>query len=117
MPDWSVILQVATLILLGVGGYLLALFKTGAEAAVKASAEEGAKAAIRELEWTKVLARELQKSRGQERQELRFRAYGGLWKELRPLAIYDPTDIDNEIAADLLTKLTAWYFSECGGLL
>jgi hypothetical protein len=113
----SMILQILTLVLLGLGGYLLVLFKTGAEAAIKASAEEGVRAAIRELEWSKVLARELQKSRGVERQGLRFKSYGGLWKELRPLAIYDPAAIDNKAAGDLLTKLSTWYFSECGGLL
>jgi hypothetical protein len=51
------------------------LFKTAAQDAVKTSAEEGAKMAIRELEWPKEFARELQKSRGLERQELRFRSY------------------------------------------
>jgi hypothetical protein len=117
VADWSVILQVLTLILLLVGGYLVVLFKVGAEAAIKASAQEGVKAAIRELEWPKALARELQKSRGVERQGLRFKSYGGLWKELRPLAIYDPTVIDNKAAGDLLTTLSTWYFSECGGLL
>lgn len=77
MPDLSVILQLLTLILMGLGGYLLLLFKTAAGAAVKASAEEGVKAAIRELEWTKTLAREFQRSRGVERQGLRFKAMEG----------------------------------------
>ena len=43
MPDWNLILQLVTIILLGLGGYLLVLFKTAAQAAVKTSAEEGAK--------------------------------------------------------------------------
>jgi hypothetical protein len=87
MTDLNVILQLVRLLLLGFGGYLLTLFKTATEAAVKTSAEEGAKAAIRELQWPAELARELQKSRGMERQELRFKSYGALWRELRPLAI------------------------------
>jgi hypothetical protein len=88
-----------------------------ARAAVKTSAEEAARAVIRELEWPAELARELQKTRGVERQELRFKSYGGLWKELRPLAIYDDADIDKEKVGDLSSKLSTWYFSECGGLL
>lgn len=114
---WSVILHLLTLTLLGVGGYLLIMFKTAAQAAVKTSAEEGAKTAIRNLAWPKEFARELQKSRGLERQELRFKSYGALWKELRPLAIYDMAKIDKKAAGNLFTKLTDWYFSECGGLL
>jgi hypothetical protein len=117
MQDWNVILHLLTLGLLGLGGYLLTVFKTATEAAVKTSAEEGAKAAIRERTWVADLARELQKVRGSERQELRFKSYGALWKELRPLAIYDPTRIDNKAVGDLFTKLTGWYFSESGGLL
>jgi len=117
MLDWAVTLQLLNLAFLGVGGYLLFLLKTGAEATVKTSAEEGVKAAIRKLEWPAELARELQKARGTERQELRFKSYGGLWKELRPLAIYDATIIDRKTVGDLYAKLTNWYFSECGGLL
>jgi hypothetical protein len=117
MPDWNVILHLLTLTLVGLGGYLLVVFRTATEAAVKTSAEEGAKAAIRNLEWPKEFARELQKSRGLERQELRFKSYGTLWKELRPLAIYDVVRIDKQAAANLSSNLTNWYFSECGGLL
>lgn len=117
MPDSNAILQVLTLGLLALVGYFLKVFKTAAEAAVKTSAEEAAKAAIRERTWAADLARELQKIRGAERQELRFKSYGALWKELRPLAIYDPTRIDNKAVGDLFTKLTGWYFSESGGLL
>ena len=54
---------------------------------------------------------------GVERQELRFKSYGALWKELRPLAIYDETIINRKIVSDLSSKLSDWYFSECGGLL
>jgi hypothetical protein len=117
MPDWNVILHLLTLTLLGLGGYLLVMFRMATEAAVKTSAEEGAKAAIRDLEWPREFARELQKSRGLERQELRFKSYGTLWKELRPLAIYDAVRIDSVVASGLCAKLSDWYFSECGGLL
>jgi hypothetical protein len=117
MPYLNVILHLLTLTLLGLGGYLLVMFRMATEAAVKTSAEEGAKAAIRDLEWPREFARELQKSRGLERQELRFKSYGTLWKELRPLAIYDAVRIDRKVASDLCAKLSDWYFSECGGLL
>jgi hypothetical protein len=60
---------------------------------------------------------ELQKTRGIERQELRFKSYAGLWKQLRPLAIYDPTAINRKAMGDLSLKLSDWYFSEDGGLL
>jgi hypothetical protein len=63
------------------------------------------------------LTRELQKTRGVERQEQRFKSYGALWKELRPLAIYDAAVIDKKVVSDLSLKLSDWYFSECGGLL
>ena len=76
MLDLNVILQVLTLVLLAVGGYGLRLLKTGTEAAVKTSAEEAAKATIQQLKWPGELARELQKTRGVERQELRFKSYG-----------------------------------------
>jgi len=117
MPVLNVVLNLLTLAGLSLCGYLLVMFKTAAQAAVKTSAEEAAKMAIRDLAWPKELARELQKTRGLERQELRFKSYGTLWKELRPLAIYDVARIDKKAAGDLFTKLSDWYFSECGGLL
>ena len=117
MPDSNTILNLLTLVLLALGGYWLNLFKTTTEAAVKTSAEETAKAVIRQLQWPAELARELQKSRGLERQELRFQSYGALWKELRPLAIYDVTVIDKQAVGELSSKLSDWYFSPSGGLL
>jgi hypothetical protein len=110
MFDLNTILQVLTLVLLAVGGYALHLLKTGAAAAVKTSAEEAAKATVRELNWTRELARELQKTRGVERQELRFTSYKALWKELRPLAIYDATVVNKKATGDLFSKLSDWYF-------
>lgn len=117
MLELNAILDIVTLILLALGGYALVLLKAGTEAAVKTSAEEAAKATIQQLQWPAELARELQKTRGVERQELRFKSYGALWKELRPLAIYDETIINRKIVSDLSSKLSDWYFSECGGLL
>jgi hypothetical protein len=117
MLDLNEILQILTLILLSLAGYWLRLLKTGTEAAVKTSAEEAAKATVKQLQWPIELARELQKTRGVERQELRFKSYGALWKELRPLAIYAATAINKKVVGDLSSKLSDWYFSECGGLL
>jgi hypothetical protein len=56
------------------------------------------------------------KVRGVERQELRFKSYGALWKKLRPLAIYDREKIDLKSVQQLSLDLSDWYFSECGGL-
>ena len=117
MLDLNAFLQVLTLVLLAIGGYALYVLKMGAEAAVKTSAEEAAKATARNLTWIGELARELEKTRGVERQELRFKSYGKLWKELRPLAIYNSSIINREVVDDLSLKLSDWYFSEYGGLL
>jgi len=117
MLDLSTILNVVTMVLVALGGYALLLLRTGTEAAIKTSAVEAAKAAVEQVQWPKELARELQKTRGVERQELRFKSYGALWKELRPLAIYDPTIIDKKVVGDLSSKLSDWYFSDSGDLL
>ena len=63
------------------------------------------------------LALEFQKTRGVERQELRYKSYGTLWKELRPLAIYDASVINKKVVGELSRDLSNWYFSENGGLL
>ena len=117
MLDWNTIVNVVTILLLGVGGYVLYLIKAGTETAVKTTAEETAKATIEKLKWPAELARELQKTRGVERQELRYKSYGALWKHLRPLAIYDEAIINRKTVGDLSTQLSNWYFSESGGLL
>jgi hypothetical protein len=117
MLDVNTLLNGLTVVLLAVGGYLLFLLRAGTEAAVKASAEAAARETIRQLQWPAELAREIQKSRGIERQELRFKSYGMLWKELRPLAVYDATPIDKNVVTTLSSKLSDWYFSENGGLL
>jgi len=113
----SAILNVATLGVVSLGAYLISLAKTGFEARVKAGAEEGAKVAIKNENWVRELAQELEKTRGTERQELRFKSYGALWKRLRPLAIYDSAPFDSAAAGALLRDLTDWYFSEEGGLM
>jgi hypothetical protein len=117
MVEWSTILDIVTMGLVGAGGYALYLLKEGTHAAVKATAEEAAKATIEELQWPRELARELQKTRGVERQELRYKSYGALWGKLRPLAIYDKAVINRGTVRDLSIELSNWYFSECGGLL
>jgi hypothetical protein len=117
MLEVSALMDVITMVLLAAGAYALFLLRTGTEAAVKTSAEEAARATIQQLKWPAELARELQKTRGVERQELRFKSYGGLWKELRPLAIYDRTLINRRMVGELSSKLSDWYFSEAGGLL
>jgi hypothetical protein len=48
----------ALAILLGLGAYVLLLLKTGSQAAVKATAEEAAKAVLRQFTWPAELARE-----------------------------------------------------------
>ena len=111
------LLHVITLAVLAGFVYWFRLLKMGTEAAVKTTAEEAAKAAIRDLQWPAELTRELQKTRGVERQELRFKGYGALWARLRPLAIYDATIIDKGVVAGLASNLSDWYFSESGGLL
>jgi hypothetical protein len=85
-------------------------------AGAKASAEEGAKTAIKNINWPVELGQELEKSRAVERQELRFKSYGELWKRLRPLAIYSDKPINRTELGHLNDELSDWYFSECGGM-
>jgi len=62
MFDLNSLFQVLTFLLVSVLGFMLYLFKTGAEAAVKTSAEEAARATIQQLKWPLELAQELQKT-------------------------------------------------------
>jgi hypothetical protein len=117
MLDLNAILNVLTVVLLGVGSFALYLLRTGTVAAAKKGAEEAVTNTLHDLHWPAELAQELQKTRGVERQELRYKSYGALWKELRPLAIYDATIINKKAMSDLSSKLSDWYFSEIGGLL
>jgi hypothetical protein len=117
MLDWNLTLNALTVVLLGVGAFVVYLLRTGIEAAAKTGAEEAVKNTLHDLHWSAELAQELQKTRGIERQELRYKSYGALWKELRPLAVYDATILDRRAVSDLSSKLSDWYFSESGGLL
>jgi hypothetical protein len=108
--------------ILGVGlgtAVLLWCIKTSVQtlaAGAKAAAEEGAKAAINDMHWRETLRQEIEKSRGVERQELRFKSYGELWHKMRPLAIYTEGSIDAATLSKLHENLTNWYFSDNGGM-
>jgi hypothetical protein len=117
MFELNTIFDLVTLGLVGAGAYALHLVKEATNTAVKATAEETAKATVKELQWPMELARELQKTRGVERQELRYQSYGALWSKLRALAIYDEAGINSATIRTLSTELSDWYFSPCGGLL
>ena len=82
MADWKAVVDIITLVLVGIGGYALFLVTSGGEAAVRTTAEETAKATIARLEWPAKLTEELQKIRGIERQELRYQSYPTLWGTL-----------------------------------
>ena len=44
-------------------------------------------------------------------------SYGKLWAEMRPLAIYDDSPINQQTMGEMSKKLSDWYFSETGGLM
>jgi hypothetical protein len=111
------VMDVITLGVVSVGGYLVSVAKVGFEARVRTTVEESVKAAVKNENWPLELARELEKARGTERQERRFKSYGLLWERLRPLAIYDDASFGKEAAAELSKHLTGWYFSADGGLM
>jgi hypothetical protein len=87
-----------------------------AAAGAKSAAEEGAKVAIKNINWSEELRQEIEKSRGVERQNLRFESYGELWKRMRPLAIYTDGSITSTTLSRLHEDLTDWYFSKSGGM-
>jgi hypothetical protein len=89
------------------------LFGSAAEQGVTRQVDE----LMTELNRASALARELEKTRGTERQELRFTSYGKLWAEMRPLAIYDDSPIDQTTMGEMSRALSGWYFSEQGGLM
>ena len=111
--DLGTILGWVTASLIAVGVLLWRLVGAGAEHATKAQVDE----VMAELNRQSVLARELEKTRGTERQELRFESYGRLWALMRPLAIYDKSPMSAEDMARLSLQFTDWYFSEKGGLM
>jgi hypothetical protein len=111
--DLGTILGWVTAALIAVGVLLWRLVGAGAEHATRTQVDE----VMAELNRQSVLARELEKTRGTERQELRFESYGRLWALMRPLAIYDKSPIRAEDMAKLSSQFTDWYFSEKGGLM
>ena len=111
--DPGTVLDLATAALIAVGLVLWRLVGTGAEHATKSQIDE----VMAELHRASTLARELEKTRGTERQELRFEAYGKLWAAMRPLAIYDDRPITAGTMASMSKELSGWYFSEKGGLM
>jgi hypothetical protein len=118
MGEWiSPVIGWLGVALLGVIALFLRLAKKGLEEAAKTGAEEAVKESFRSINWPAELARELQKSRGIERQERRYESYGRLWKRLKPLAIYDDTSITKDEMLKLRPALSNWYFSVFGGLL
>ena len=111
--DLGTVLDLLTLALVAIGLLLWRLFGAAAEHATKAQVDE----VMAELHQASALARELEKTRGTERQELRFTSYGKLWAEMRPLAIYDDSVVDQTTMSEMSKKLSGWYFSETGGLM
>ena len=111
--DFGTVLDLVTLALVAVGLLLWRLFGSAAEQATKAQVDE----VMAELNRASALARELETTRGTERQELRFTSYGALWAEMRPLAIYDVSPVDQTTMGVMSKKLSDWYFSEIGGLM
>jgi hypothetical protein len=111
--DLGAVLNLILLALVAIGALLWRLFGSAADRAVTGQVDE----LITELNRASALARELEKTRATERQELRFTSYGTLWAEMRPLAIYDESPVDRAAMGKLSKKLSDWYFSEKGGLM
>jgi hypothetical protein len=114
--NWSIALNVVETALLAIVVFLWSQLKVATTETVKASVAAQVKESFAQLHWPVELERVLQKTRGVERQELRFKSYGGLWARLRPLASYGAMSASTTTVDGLSTALTEWYFSECGGL-
>jgi hypothetical protein len=111
--DAGTVLDALILIVVALGGLVWLSVRAGVEQIGKEQAAEAA----REINRAAELDRQLERIRGTQRQELRFTSYGRLWLEMRPLAIYDDSPIDQRTMDELSKKLSDWYFSETGGLL
>lgn len=111
--DLGAVVGAVTVPVLIVGGIAWVSLRSSIEQATRDQTSE----IIRQLNWPKELARQLEQTRGTERQELRFESYGKLWAEMRPLAIYDDTRINGRTVDEMLKKLSGWYFSATGGLM
>jgi len=109
----STIFNVVTLVILAIIGLLWAVTRKGLEEAAK----EAAKAAIAEVNWDRVLARELEKTRGVGREKARVVSYAALWSRMRPTAIYDDSPFNRSTVSDLSKSFSDWYFSTEGGLM
>jgi hypothetical protein len=109
----SVVADILVVIVVAVG----ALLWRSVGAGIEEGAKEQAKELVAELNRQTALARQLEQTRGTERQELRFESYGALWAQMRPLAIYDDRRIDRQAMRELSTALSDWYFSAKGGLM
>jgi hypothetical protein len=109
----SLVGDLLTLVAVAVGVVLWRSFQAGSEQLAKDQASEIA----REINRAATLARQLEQTRGTERQELRFTSYGTLWAEMRPLAIYDESPVNRKTLKEMSRKLSDWYFSATGGLM
>ena len=109
----SLVADVLTVAVVGVGLLLWRSFQAGAEQFAKDQASE----LNRELNRAASLARQLEQTRGTERQELRFTSYGLLWAKMRALAIYDESPVNRETMQEMSKELSDWYFSANGGLM
>lgn len=109
----SIVADVLLAVALVVGVVVLRSFRSGAEQFAKDQATEIG----RQINRAAVLARELERIRGTERQELRFTSYGKLWAKMRPLAIYDDSPINRETMKKMSKQLSDWYFLDSGGLM
>ena len=113
MPTSTQIVDWLTLGLISLGLLVIALTKTALETGVKKTVVD----ALADMDWPDHLQKALQKSRGLERQGLRFKCYGALWSKLRPLALYGARPLDRASAGALSGTISDWYFSPTGGLL
>ena len=85
MASWDTIISLITLALVAVVSFIVTIGKGALETAVKTSAEEGVKTAIKNVNSPEELRQELEKSRGVERQELHFQELWNALELLRPL--------------------------------
>lgn len=114
------IADIATLGLALLVAVILAFWKavkTALDVFVKTGTEEGVKRWFESDKWPEELGRALEKSRGIQRQELRFESYGDLWSRLQPLSVYAEGNLSREKVRALSESLMKWYFTHFGGML
>lgn len=83
----------------------------------RARRERNEERQFEQANWPNMLARELERARGADRQVQRFASYRSLWSAMRPLSLYDGVAFNRSTMAELSTTLSAWYFSVDGGLM